>query len=731
MNWFPRRHTVVVTGDVLADWLISHHMSLEADAAEGLKWHASQRGSHLDEIAGGARLLADLMSEFTKAGLLRRFSIRKPEWPKKVDWEESRLSHYFATLRPYRINDDTKAEVWRIHQKLGLKACPEDVSHNSGYCRVRNDASDAELIVLADVGLGYNKDRRHWPEAIKDDSRDPWIIIKLGGEIKSGQEAGLWAELSRRKNKVIAVTTADDLRRIGGIEISKGISWEQAAEDCAEMLRKEDSRVEMLAQSRYVIVSFGPAGALIFSRDRLGGTYSLVFDPVKLESAPDFRRNGTMWGYTSTLTASVAYGIMSFLAGPRGGQPAGFVKQGVKRGLEAMRMLYEQGFGPVAADARIDNARDQEASQIKFPTEDIARVIQGEEVSWANGEIPHFAHAQVDLDPLDSWTILQDNHGGSLEDLARQIVLDGINRALADVPRLQYGDVITVDRQEIEGFESVRSLVQEYARKRRPPSLPGKNRDQKALQPLSIAVFGEPGSGKSMAVKEVISKLDVPNVDDFKFEEFNLSQFRDTSDVADALHLLRDDRLRGVIPVVLWDEFDTYFDGELGWLRYFLSPMQDGTFRQKQVIHTIGRSIFVFAGGVSRSLDSFKDIPNFKEAKGPDFLSRVRGTIELRGIDRQTGDESYLIRRAIILRSILEIEMKLAEKDTLKGRIDQGVLNGFLGVSRFNHGVRSLKAIVLNSSLSGEYYFGRSNLPSESQLNLHVDADEFSRAMRT
>ncbi|WP_153182633.1 ATP-binding protein [Streptomyces sp. E2N166] len=715
---------------MLADWVIAHYRKLEGEGETEVKWHESQRGSHLDEIAGGARLLADLISDLAKAGgLPHQFVVRKPEWPEKIDWKETRLSHYFATLRPYPVTDNSETKVWRLHQKLGLKGYAEDPGHRSHYCRVRNDTPDVELVVLADVGLGYNKHSRHWPEAIKDHNRDPWIVVKLGAESSLDEEGGLWHELSHRRRKVIAITTADDLRRIGGIEISRGISWEQAAEDCAEMLRKEDSRVKKLAECQYVIVSFGPVGALIFARDdRLGGAYSLFFDPVRLEGAPDFKRNGTMWGYTSTLTASVAYWMMRFLTDPHNDSPGKFIKQGVIRGLEAMRMVYERGFGPVPSGEAENKARGQEVTSIAFPATEVTPVIYGADVTWPSGERPHFASAEVDLDPLDSWTILQKEHGDEIEELARRIVKDGIDQALADVPRLQYGDVITVDRQEIEGFQAVRSLVAQYARKRR-------RREEKVLSPLSplsIAVFGEPGSGKSKTVKDVISKLDIPDVDEFKFREFNLSQFRDISDVADALHLLRDDRLGGVIPVVLWDEFDTSFDGDsLGWLRYFLSPMQDGTFQEEQAIHTIGRSIFVFAGGISSSLASFKDITNFKGAKGPDFLSRVRGTIELRGIDKQVGDGSYLVRRAIILRSILQGEMQMPDGGNLGKRIDPAVLNGFLKVSRFNHGVRSLKAIIENSSLSGEYYFGRSNLPSDSQLNLHVDAEEFSRAMRT
>ena len=60
------------------------------------------------------------------------------------------------------------------------------------------------------------------------------------------------------------------------------------------------------------------------------------------------------------------------------------------------------------------------------------------------------------------------------------------------------------------------------------------------------------------------------------------------------------------MPLVFWDEFDSAFDGDkLGWLRYFLAPMQDGVFQDGQSLHNIGRAIFVFAGGSHRTLDEF------------------------------------------------------------------------------------------------------------------------------
>jgi len=106
--------------------------------------------------------------------------------------------------------------------------------------------------------------------------------------------------------------------------------------------------------------------------------------------------------------------------------------------------------------------------------------------------------------------------------------------------------------------------------------------------------------------------------------------------------------------------------------------------------------------------------------------------MELKGIDEAPGDDLYIIRRAVILRSILEKETLLFKSPPKRRRdvMDPGVLNAFLEIPSFRHGVRSMKAIVTTSSLSGEYYFGMSSLPAETQLDLHVDAKGFYDKMR-
>ena len=144
-----------------------------------------------------------------------------------------------------------------------------------------------------------------------------------------------------------------------------------------------------------------------------------------------------------------------------------------------------------------------------------------------------------------------------------------------------------MERREIEALRSMRQLMLSYK----------KVDPQK--QPLSLAVFGAPGSGKSFGLKQIAAGV-------FGKEnpvlEFNLSQFKGPEDLIGAYHQVRDQALAGYTPVVFWDEFDS---GEHKWLQYLLAPMQDGRFQDGQLSHAIGKSVFVFAGGTSRDYAHF------------------------------------------------------------------------------------------------------------------------------
>jgi hypothetical protein len=160
--------------------------------------------------------------------------------------------------------------------------------------------------------------------------------------------------------------------------------------------------------------------------------------------------------------------------------------------------------------------------------------------------------------------------------------------------------------------------------------------------------------------------------------------------------------------------------------------MQDGRFQEAQIVHPLGRCIFVFAGGTSPTMEVFGQglaSEQFRAAKGPDFVSRLQGYVNILGPNRQTPtDGYYLIRRAILLRAILQRDApQLFERQ--QGRsglnIDTGVLRAFVQTRVYRHGVRSLEAIVSMSLLAGRRRFERSALPAEAQLNLHVDGPDF------
>lgn len=294
------------------------------------------------------------------------------------------------------------------------------------------------------------------------------------------------------------------------------------------------------------------------------------------------------------------------------------------------------------------------------------------------------------------------------------------------MPIAQFGKLKTVDRTEIEGYRSIKNLILEYVS------------SQNTVRPLSIAVFGTPGSGKSFGVSEVASSIAPKLIEKLSF---NLSQFKTLSDLFVSFHKVRDLSLEGKVPLVFFDEFDSDFEGKLGWLKYFLAPMQDGVFREGDSIHPIGKAIFVFAGGTSSTFKEFcgedinieneykKFFREFKSAKGPDFLSRLRGYVNILGPNQTDGewDQLYIIRRAMLLRSLLEMKTPYLINERGEAQIDNGVLRALLKVSEYKHESRSMEAILEMSILTNAKKWEQSHLPSKEQLMLHVDAEQFSR----
>jgi len=163
-------------------------------------------------------------------------------------------------------------------------------------------------------------------------------------------------------------------------------------------------------------------------------------------------------------------------------------------------------------------------------------------------------------------------------------------------------------------------------------------------------------------------------------------------------------------------------------------PMQDGKFKDESGEHPLGKCILVFAGGTSASFEQFtspmisenaEEQKTFRDLKVPDFVSRLRGTINVLGPNQQNeNDKNYILRRALLLRSLCERKMKL-QKDE-ETQISKNILWAMLLVPAYKHGARSMEAIFDMSSIIGKHWEA-ADLPFHSQLSLHVDAEAFIR----
>lgn len=703
---------IFVTGDFTIDWNLAR---IHRSKGKVQRWR-NDDCTRATCQPGGSALLGKLISAIAislKENNLSDYSVLLPEiYHPPVEPTDTRFHHSYAIWSSF---DDKK--VWRVEEYLGLDKCTEfDLDYYDQGNYPNQNYTQFDILVLDDASLGFRNHYEPLKKTLNPGDNVPWILLKMAQPIAEGP---LWEYLlGNFADRLIAVTTVTDLRRTE-VQISEGLSWERTAQDVIWEL-VHNPRVNGLARCVAAVVSFDTAGAVVLHRSQITPETAsestarqrhVIFDPKVQEGMWQQTYPGGMIGYTTCLVAGITRQVMISPDKPD-------ILLGIQSGLSSMRDLYLSGY---------ENKGSENKPELVFPHNRIVKALSIKSDKFAVTEIQDpvrfLSPGAEDSEKAPKggfWTILQDRYRDNLDQISEQIVLQGPEETIKEVPLGIFGALLTVDRQEIESFRSIHSLVGEYLSQDRPK------------RPLSMAVFGAPGSGKSFGITQVAKSLAPGKI---SVLEFNISQFGSPEDIIDALHQVRDIGLSGLIPLVFWDEFDTSL-GEipLGWLRFFLAPMQDGAFREDQIVHPIGRAIFVFAGGTSTRMEEFGkslDIKIYRSSKVPDFISRLKGFVNILGPNPQGepgSDPYYIIRRAIILRSILQRNAAhLFEKKSgvEKLNIDHGVLRAFLRISEYKHGIRSMESIGAMSQLAGKKVFERSSLPAEAQLNLHVDGREF------
>jgi hypothetical protein len=443
---------------------------------------------------------------------------------------------------------------------------------------------------------------------------------------------------------------------------------------------------------------------------------------------------GNAYGFHSTLAAGVAAHLA--LAGRDG------LQAGIENGLRAMRLLRAIGHGSAKESAP------------ELPTGALAAVILTTDFEKMTTPLPkvppadlsrlgRFGQATIPVTPClvpAKWRMLEASDVRVKSDqplygLGRRVALLGLE-ALKNVPYASFGKLFTADRDEIEGLRNIQRLMQDY------------ENNKTETKPLSIAVFGPPGAGKSFGIKQI---AETALRGKKSFLEFNLSQFEDSSNLIGAFHQVRDKVLEGGTPIVFWDEFDSQ---NYKWLQFLLAPMQDGKFQEGQITHPVGRCIFVFAGATCYDLQSFGPpekpetkneeagkehklaVTDFRLKKGPDFKSRLHGNLNVLGPNRRQcfipanppgeqwmddpTDVCFPVRRAILLRSWLGLMDPKKKQSRERLNMDSGLLAALIEVDHYSHGARSMEKIVTPVKQDGKRGYHRSALPANEVLEMNI-----------
>jgi RyR domain len=736
--------TILVTGDIVLDC----HLYGGVYAGVG-----TAAASAYTEHLGGAALTHKLLAAAASAAAQAKKQVA-PAYGTQLDLDTRELQRTLPEhLRSYGVwvaqpvRKGSRDLVWRVERDFGYGSA--EPPRESVFERNPAQAPSSPILTLIDDGgilFRNGTSRSAWPEF--PDKEAGHYLLKTTSPLCRGD---LWAALEPVMDRLIVVASVGDLRREDA-QINSRLSWEQCAEDTIRELR-DDPIVRGLGRAAHVIVSFGSAGALWADRGRDGqaAAYHLVFDPAMLEGDYSLAMDGRVYGVQTCLAVGIAHHLMQrngeadgaqilspFADGATFGEA---MVDGVAAGLLARRSLMDRGHG------RVDKPNPG------FPHEALGGVIAGSPVGFVTVRVPSDACRPGGC----RWTILDQSEASAtssvpanapLTGLAQLTARYGLDTALSKVPAFRVGNLFTVDRSEAESLRTLDGLIRMYE----------SIKSQKT--PLCIGVFGPPGAGKSFGVKALAKGI---LGKDGPFLEFNLSQFTSPDELIGAFHRVRDAVLRGITPVAFWDEFDSQ---SYTWLQYLLAPMQDGAFQDGQITHPIGKCIFIFAGGTSPTLEGFgvkepiepssaelaalgtgdraerrrefgeasERYRGFKLLKGPDFISRLHGFLNVLGPNPRTEsgciDITWPIRRAIILRAILGGQDVLDLKGSDELDIDPGLLDALLGVPAYRHGARSFEKIirVLVHDSRGRR-LRRSALPSEPLLDRETDAAEFHRLL--
>ncbi len=638
------------------------------------------------ELPGGAYLLKHFIESFNHT-----VEITNIDFVDYKNLQSEKIKVLFSVLR-----EGKQKEEYQIEKTIGVD---DIVIKNTEQTNIVTDSDieNIDIVVISGVNQEAKKTTGELSKLFSNPNPRRFIVLDLQQVKNPAEFFDLF--LTKHAQQTIAIISADLLRE-NGVRINKGLSWDITLEETLGALN-EDAFLQKIKAFHSLIIKFGNEGALYVYHTKdntLNSRFYFIPESIEGTTLNDFSNSahGINEAYLAAFSNKIVFPYTEVINQPT----EEVISNAIVAGMKACISFAKTGFSYNAVD-----------STISYPVGTI------------------FNEAALNLKVIDSTNYSKVPAAGSILNFLafKDQALIATNAALYvkqgnaflfnTVPFAQINILKTYVKNEIEDFRGVEKLIVQYISQ------------TKTTTPISIAVFGAPGSGKSFGVKQIAKSLDKkPTI-----LEFNLSQFQSYDDLVKAFHVIRDECLRGKIPFVFFDEFDSEFGGKaMGWLKYFLAPMQDGVFKEGESLHPTGKAIFVFAGGTCSTFEKFEEKATAKEndaTKLPDFISRLKSFINIQGIDqRNDADTFYPLRRAIVLRSMLT-EFSGLKKQDGSLNIDDNLLGALLEIKKFKHGARSLETIIKQSNLENAKSFTKSNLPAQKILALHLDTIEFEKCM--
>ncbi|MDN2579026.1 AAA family ATPase [Aquibium sp. ELW1220] len=618
-----------------------------------------------------------------------------------IERENGKILNSLVSIKCIKHDGRTEEFGDAVHS-IGLPA-EARIDRFEGYFESTGAAYDCEqvgreyeaffpYVLLVDAGGATRTSQRARDLLAHISDESCWVIHKMHLPLSQSSPLRDWCRQRSGERKLLLVS-AEDLR-LEGIRLRSHLSWDAVVDDILGSLDYGSLVADLLGDYRTVCIQFGVEAVAVLRRLSGSTILEMYVDTVRAEGDLAHEHPGDLYGKMNAFACALIAAIDD-----SGGE--GLDEAAVPAALGAARR-YAQGRIKVSSLLSSDIPAWPVPKLDRDQTSDFRKTIRRFE----------FEHSDR---PSIRKTLLISSRTEDFQSLARKIVRHG-KKEIDALPSAKIKDFRTVDRDEIESFRTIQRLIDRYLA------------DKTAVRPVSIGVFGPPGAGKSFGIKQIARQRGIPT------REFNLSEASPEA-LPGYFHEMRDIVLRGETPLCFFDEFDSH---GCSLVSRFLAPMQDGEFREGGRVHPVGRAIFVFAGGTAATAGDFvagEMLPNVdrvtraKELKLPDFVSRLSGVIDILGPNRSgENDRSYVLRRAVLLRGMIErLLPRIVADGEGEADVEETVVDAFLGCSKFLYGARSMEQIVRMSALrASQSRYGVSDLPDASRLKLHIeDAEGF------